>query len=64
METRKEKELRDRIGVGHAVANELLILSGDDIDLAEYASKISPGLDQCKANIINLRFRRLENHGE
>ena len=57
---RKIKELRDRIGVGHGVAEELLILSGGDIDLAERASRDSKGLDQCKANIIDRRFKKLE----
>jgi len=54
------KELRDRIGVGSSVANELLILSGGDIDLAEEASLDSDGLDQCKARIIDRRFKKLE----
>lgn len=57
---RKLKELRDRIGVGTCVAHELLVLSGGDVDLAESASRASNGLDQCKAKIIDERFRRLE----
>lgn len=57
---RKVKDLRDRIGVGNCVANELLVLSGGDVDLAESASRASNGLDQCKAAIIDERFRRLE----
>lgn len=56
----KVKELRNRIGVGNCVANELLVLSGGDVDLAESASRASAGLDQCKAKIIDERFRRLE----
>lgn len=52
--------LRDRIGVGKTVADELLVLSGGDIDLAEEASLEADGLDQCKANIIDMRFRRIE----
>ncbi len=54
------KELRRIIGVGSSVANELLMLSGDDLDLAVDASVHSPGLDQCKAAIIDGRFRKLE----
>lgn len=54
------KELRRRIGVGTGVAEELLILSGGDVDMATEASVESAGLDQCKANIINERFRRIE----
>lgn len=55
------KELRKRLGVGMSVAHELLVLSGGDVDLAEKCSRKSPGLDQCKAAIINERFRRLED---
>lgn len=55
------KELRKRLGIGASVAHELLVLSGGDVDLAEKCSRESPGLDQCKAAIINERFRRLED---
>lgn len=55
------KELRKRLGIGMSVAHELLVLSGGDVDLAEKCSRESPGLDQCKAAIINERFRRLED---
>lgn len=55
------KELRKRLGIGLSVAYELLVLSGGDVDLAEKCSRESPGLDQCKAAIINERFRRLED---
>ena len=58
--SRQIKDLRDRVGIGSSVAEELLILSGDDVDLAEAASRESRGLDQCKANIIDRRFKRLE----
>ena len=55
------KELRKRLGIGMSVAHELLVLSGGNVDLAEKCSRESPGLDQCKAAIINERFRRLED---
>lgn len=55
------KKLRKRLGIGVSVAHELLVLSGGDVDLAEKCSRESPGLDQCKAAIINERFRRLED---
>ena len=55
------KDLRERIGVGLSVAHELLVLSGGDVDLAEECSRDSNGLDQCKAAIIDARFRRLED---
>ena len=53
-------DLRRRINVGNVVARELLVLSGGDVDMAEAASKKSAGLDQCKAAIIDERFKRLE----
>lgn len=55
------KELQQRIGVGSSVANELLVLAGGDIDLAAKCSKESSGLDQCKAAIIDRRFKRIED---
>lgn len=58
---RMVKDLRERIGVGSCVANELLVLSGGDVDLAEECSLQADGLDQCKAAIIDARFRRLED---
>lgn len=58
---RMVKELRDRIGVGNSVASELLTLSGGDVDMAERASREAEGLDQCKARIIDERFRRIED---
>ncbi len=58
---RAVKELRDRIGVGTSVASELLVLSGGDVDLAVEESRKADGLDQCKAGIIDARFRRLED---
>lgn len=57
----KVDDLRQRIGVGKTVASELLVLAGGDVDLAEQCSKASAGLDQCKAAIIDKRFRRLED---
>lgn len=60
----KVNDLRARINVGSNVANELLVLAGGDVDLAECASKASKGLDQCKAAIIDARFRRLENESD
>lgn len=56
----KVKELQRRIGVGSSVAEELLVLSGEDMELAVKASAESRGLDQCKSQIIDRRFRKLE----
>jgi len=58
---RKIKELRNAIGVGKGVAEELLVLAGGDTELAIDCSKASAGLDQCKAAIINARFQFLED---
>lgn len=60
MSKAKIKQLRDAIGVGPCVAEELLVLAGWDVDLATECSRKSSGLDQCKAAIINERFNRLE----
>ena len=63
----KVAELRERIGVGTNVAHELLVLAGGDVELAAESSLASKGLDQCKALIIDKRFKRLEkelNNGE
>ena len=56
----KVKELQRRIGVGSSVAEELLVLSGGDLELAVKASAESRGLDQCKSAIIDGRFKKLE----
>lgn len=56
----KVKEVRRRIGVGNGVASELLVLAGGDVELVVSASKKSGGLDQCKAAIIDGRFRAIE----
>lgn len=53
-------ELQHRIKVGKSVAEELLVLSGGDVELAAIASKESQGLDQCKAHIIDRRFKAIE----
>lgn len=58
--TQAIKDLRNRIGVGKTVAEELLVLSGGDVNMAEEASLASPGLDQCKANILDMRLRSIE----
>ena len=58
---RKIKELRNAIGVGKGVAEELLVLAGGDVELATICSRESSGLDQCKAAIINARFEFLED---
>ena len=58
--SRKIKQLRDQIGVGNCVAEELLVLSGWNVDLAVKCSRESAGLDQCKAAILNERISRIE----
>lgn len=53
-------ELRKRLDVGLSVASELIVLGGGDVDMVEESSLEATGLDQCKANIIDKRFRKLE----
>lgn len=66
--SRKVKYVRDAIHVrsgrkiGTVVAKELLTLAGGDAELAVDASISSEGLDQCKARIIDERFRLLEEY--
>lgn len=54
------KKIRDALGCGHQVASELLLLSGGDAELAIECSIASGSLAQCKAMIIDERFRNLE----
>lgn len=62
--SKKIRDLKERIGVGNSVASELLTLSGGNIELAETASLESGGLDQCKAAIIDKRFKAIESRLE
>lgn len=55
------KELADRLGVSRSVAEELYILSGSDVELAVAGSQMSRGLDQAKANVLNMRIQRIED---
>ena len=57
---KKIAEVRESLGVGYTVADELLVLAGDDKEMTCECSLASPGLDQCKAAIINTRFSRIE----
>jgi hypothetical protein len=55
----KIKKLSGR-SIGHNVLKELLVLAGGDTELVIDASINTPGLDQCKACIIDRRFGKLE----
>lgn len=48
-----------KLDISDGVASELLTLS-NNVDLAIEASNASRGIDQCKAYIINKRFKRIE----
>lgn len=50
------------IHVGEQVATILLTLAGGDVNLVIESSQQANGLDQCKANIINKRFKEVESH--
>lgn len=60
MYTKEDYELAEDLSVGVSVAAELRTLAGGDSEAATAASKASVGLNQCKARIIDDRFRKLE----
>lgn len=64
--TNKINRIKEELGIGFSVANELCLLAGGDIDMVIEASDRSGSLSQCKAEIINKRFEKLEgdNNGE
>ena len=52
--------VRETLGIGNSVADELLTLSGCDPEMVIRCSQASNGLDQCKAKIINERITKIE----
>lgn len=52
--------VREALGIGNSVADELLTLSGCDPEMVIACSRTSNGLDQCKAKIINERIGKIE----
>ena len=52
--------VRSKLGIGNSVADELLTLAGGDPYLVIDCSRASHGLDQCKAKIIDQRFKAIE----
>lgn len=55
------REVKDALGISASVANDLLILAGGDVDLVIESSEKSLGLGQAKAEIVNARFKRIED---
>ena len=53
--------VRQELGIGNSVADELLILSGGDPHIVIECSRESHGLDQCKAKVIDRRIRAIED---
>lgn len=62
MKTKDIRMVCDMIHVGEQVATILLTLAGGDVNLVIESSQQANGLDQCKANIINKRFKEVETH--
>lgn len=59
MEERKTiYEVSERLDVSVSVARELTLLGGGDVELIVECSNASRGLDECKARIIDARFRK------
>lgn len=50
----------DELEITYHLAKELLILGGGDEDMVIECSRMSDGLDHCKANIINARMSKSE----
>lgn len=50
----------EELGITYHLAKELLILGGGDEDMVIECSRMSDGLDHCKANIINARMSKSE----
>lgn len=59
---REEQVIRvgNELDITYQLAKELLILAGGDEDLVIECSRMSNGLDHCKANIINGRLAKSE----
>lgn len=56
----KAKYVSKVLGISYQLAADLLTLAGGDADMVISCSKATHGLDQCKAEIINRRFDRVE----
>ena len=51
------QRVANKLNIGLHLAKELLIMAGGDEDLVINSSLESDGLDQCKARIIDGRFK-------
>lgn len=54
------ERVSDELGITRQLAKELLILAGGDEEMVIRCSRMSNGLDHCKANIIDSRIRKEE----
>lgn len=57
----REEQVRrvaEELGITNHLAKELLILGGGDEGMVIECSRMSDGLDHCKANIINARLNK------
>lgn len=48
----------EELGITKHLAKELLIIAGGDTDMVIKCSRASDGLDQCRARILDARFRK------
>ena len=60
MTIHKAEKLSIEIGCGIQLAQDLLILAGQDDELVKEASSACHGVESMKAYIINKRFNMLE----
>ena len=60
VEFNKAKALGKELGISPGVAQQLLILSGDDPVLVKQASRQSRGLGECQARILDTRIGQIE----
>lgn len=54
------KHIRDQVGCGRSVSEELLVLSGHNPKLIVDCARASKNLNECKAHILNNRFLNME----
>lgn len=58
---KKVGEVADTLGISQHLARELVILAGGSVPMVITASRMSKGLDQCKARILDMRFCTIED---
>ena len=59
-EAAEQECIVDELDISHDVAVELWLISGGDVDAVIEESLRSDRLSECKARLINRRFKKLE----